>query len=134
MTQTLARTRRMSHAISFLRVVVAIIVVVFALIGFLYVTRGGAFKRVRSVGVASGAVSPDEPEFALSVAMATGVLLLPDNHVEIAKNGDGTFSRLWEDLRASLGRALGVPNHRSTTSPRQAISAIDGVARRALFS
>jgi len=100
-TETLARRRRMSHAISFLRVVVAIVVVVFALIGFLYVTRGGAFKRVRSVGVTSGAVSPDEPEFALSVAMATGVLLLPDNRVEIAENGDGTFSRLWEDLRSA---------------------------------
>ena len=33
--------------------------------------------------------------------MATGVLLLPDNRVEIAENGDGTFSRLWEDLRSA---------------------------------
>ena len=62
----------MRHAISFLRVVVAVVIVVFALIGFLYVTRGGAVKRVRGVGVTSGTVSPVEPEFALSVAMATG--------------------------------------------------------------
>jgi len=55
--QTLARRRRMRHAISFLRVVVAVVIVVFALIGFLYVTRGGAVKRVRGVGVTSGTVS-----------------------------------------------------------------------------
>jgi hypothetical protein len=55
--QTLARRRRMRHAISFLRVVVAVVIVVFALIGFLYVTRGGALKRVRGVGVTSGTVS-----------------------------------------------------------------------------
>ena len=91
----------MRHVTSFLRAVVAIAVLVFALIGFLYVTRGGAVKRVRGVGVTSGTVSPDEPEFALSVAMATGAFLLPNNRVEIAENGDGTFSRLWEDLRSA---------------------------------
>jgi len=47
----------MRHAISFLRVVVAGVIVVFAVIGFLYVTRGGALKRVRGVGVTSGTVS-----------------------------------------------------------------------------
>ncbi len=90
-----------SHVTSFLRAVVAIIVLVFAMIGFLYVTRGGAFKRVRSIGITERAVSPDEPEFPLSVAMATGAFLPPNNHVEIAVNGDGTFSRLWEDLRSA---------------------------------
>jgi cardiolipin synthase len=83
------------------KVVAAIIVVVFALIGFLYVTRGGAIKRVRIIGTAERAVSPDEAEFPLSVAMTTGAFLLPNNHVEIALNGDGTFSRLWEDLRSA---------------------------------
>jgi cardiolipin synthase len=46
-------------------------------------------------------VSPREPEFALGVAMLTGVVLMPNNSVELAVNGDGTFSRLWQDLRSA---------------------------------
>jgi len=109
-----------SRAFWFLRAVVAIVVVAFALIGFLYVTRGGAVKRVRAVGITERAVSPDEPEFPLSVAMATGVLLLPDNRVELAVNGDGTFSRLWSDLRSAqrsiaIQMYYGLPGHVADT-------------------
>jgi cardiolipin synthase len=31
--------------------------------------------------------------------MLTGATLLPGNRVEVALNGDGTYERLWDDLR-----------------------------------
>ncbi len=79
---------------------VAIILLV-ALIGFLFITRGTAVRHVRGVGGDGTPVSPTEPEFALSVAMLTGMVLRPGNRVEIALNGDGTYQRLWEDLRSA---------------------------------
>ena len=33
--------------------------------------------------------------------MATGAWLAPGNHVEVMLNGDGTYPRLWEDLRSA---------------------------------
>jgi cardiolipin synthase len=56
---------------------------------------------VRSVGGDGAPVSPGEPGFALSVAVLTGTVLTGGNRVEIALNGDGTFPRLWEDLRSA---------------------------------
>jgi hypothetical protein len=81
-------------ALVVLRVVSVVVVLAFALIGFLYVTRGSPVRHVRGLGTGEPAVSPAEPEFRLSVAMLTGVVLLPNNHVELAVNGDGTFPAL----------------------------------------
>ena len=33
--------------------------------------------------------------------MATGAWLAPGNRVEVLLNGDGTYPRLWEDLRSA---------------------------------
>ena len=80
--------------------IVAIVLLV-ALIGFLFITRGTAVRHVRGVGADGAPVSPAEPQFPLSVAVLTGSALGAGNRVEIALNGDGTFSRLWEDLRSA---------------------------------
>ena len=72
-----------------------------ALIGFQYITRGTAVRHVRGVGGDGRPVAADEPAFPLSVAMLTGATLLPGNRVEIALNGDGTYERLWADLRSA---------------------------------
>ena len=80
--------------------IVAIVLLV-ALIGFLFITRGTAVRHVRGVGADGAPVSPAEPQFPLSVAVLTGSALSAGNRVEIALNGDGTFSRLWEDLRSA---------------------------------
>ena len=77
---------------------VAAAIIVAALIGFLFVTRGTVMRRVRGVGADGTPVSPSEPEFPVTVAMLTACSLIPGNHVEIALNGDGTFDRLWIDL------------------------------------
>jgi cardiolipin synthase len=76
-------------------------VILVAFVGFLFLTRGTAVKHVRGVGEDSAPVSPAEPEFPLSVAVLTGTALSSGNRVELALNGDGTFPRLWDDLRSA---------------------------------
>ena len=60
---------------------------------------GGSARA--GVGGDGRPVAADEPAFPLSVAMLTGATLLPGNRVEIALNGDGTYERLWADLRSA---------------------------------
>ena len=72
-----------------------------ALIGFLHLTRGTAVRHVRGVAADGGAISVGEPEFPLMATMATGAWLAPGNRIEVTQNGDGTFPRLWEDLRSA---------------------------------
>src|SRR5688572_5746008 len=72
-----------------------------ALTGFLYLMRGTVVRHVRAVGADGSPVGPWESQFPLSVAMLTGASLLPENRVELALNGDGTYPRLWEDLRSA---------------------------------
>jgi cardiolipin synthase len=77
------------------------VVLLAALIGFLFVTRGTVTRRVRGVGADGMPVAPSEPEFPLTVAMLTHCALAAGNHVELALNGDGTFDRLWADLESA---------------------------------
>ena len=75
-------------------------VLCFALIGFLHVTRGTAVRHVQ--GVADGVpIGVSEPQFPLSVTLLTGAWMAPGNRVDVALNGEGTYSRLWEDLRSA---------------------------------
>jgi cardiolipin synthase len=77
------------------------VVVVLALIGFLYLTRGTAVRHVIGVGADGSPVSVSEPQFPPSVTMLTGAALSRGNRVELALNGDGTYQRLWNDLRSA---------------------------------
>jgi cardiolipin synthase len=72
-----------------------------ALIGFLHLTRGTAVRHVRGVAADGAPISVSEPEFPLMATMATSAWLGPGNHVDVIQNGDGTFPRLWEDLRSA---------------------------------
>ena len=72
-----------------------------ALIGFLHLTRGTAVRHVRGVAADDAPISVSEPEFPLMATMATGASLTPGNHVEVMLNGDGTYPRLWDDLRSA---------------------------------
>src|SRR5690606_11872679 len=56
---------------------------------------------VRGVGADGTPVAPAEPEFLLGITLLTGAVLAAGNRVELALDGDGTFPRLWEDLRAA---------------------------------
>jgi cardiolipin synthase len=72
-----------------------------ALIGFLHLTRGTAVRRVRGVGADGAPVAVSEPQFPLSVTLVTGAWLLPGTRVDVTLNGDGTYPRLWQDLRSA---------------------------------
>jgi cardiolipin synthase len=78
-----------------------VIVLALALIGLLHLTRGTAVRHVRGVAGDGAAIGVSEPEFPLMATMATGAWLAPGNRVEVMLNGDDTFPRLWEDLRAA---------------------------------
>ncbi len=78
-----------------------VFVLTLSLIGFLHLTRGTAVRHVRGVAADGANLSVSEPEFPLMATMATGVVLAPGTRVEVTQNGDGTFPRLWEDLRSA---------------------------------
>ena len=72
-----------------------------ALIGFLHLTRGTAVRHVRGVASDGVPIGVSEPQFPLIVTMMTGAWLSEGNRVEVALNGDGTYERLWADLRSA---------------------------------
>jgi cardiolipin synthase A/B len=77
------------------------VILIAAVIGVLFVTRGTAVRRVRGVGADGVPVGVTEPDFAATVALLAGGVILPGNRVELALNGDGTYERLWADLRSA---------------------------------
>jgi cardiolipin synthase len=72
-----------------------------ALIGFLHLTRGTAVRHVRGVSSDGIPIAVGEPEFPLMATMATGAWLASGNRVDVVLNGDGTYPRLWQDLRSA---------------------------------
>lgn len=77
------------------------VVLALALIGLLHLTRGTAVRHVSGVAADGATISIGEPEFPLMATMATGAWLGPGNRIEVMQNGNGTFPRLWEDLRSA---------------------------------
>ena len=77
-----------------------LIVMMFALVGLLSVTRSTPLSGVTTVdGGALPAVT--DPLFARTMEMYAGLRLLDGNDVELAMNGDGTYPRFWADLRSA---------------------------------
>jgi cardiolipin synthase len=72
--------------------------------------RGTAVRHVRGVGADGNAVAPAEPQFPASVTLLTGAVLTAGNRVELALNGNSTFPRLWNDLRAAR-RSIIIQNY-----------------------
>lgn len=78
-----------------------IVVVLFlAWIGFLNLTRGTAVRHVRGIS-ADGIPGVADPQFLLSMTLHTGAWFASGNRIEVALNGDGTYERLWNDLRSA---------------------------------
>src|SRR5215510_14313843 len=78
-----------------------LVILALALIGFLYLTRGTVIRHVRGTSADTRPIAPDEPTFPLSVAILTGATLMTGNRVDVALDGDGTYERLWDDLRSA---------------------------------
>lgn len=76
------------------------IVVLSAVIGLLFTTRGTAVRHVRGVGPDALSLGPDEQNFPVVVALLTGASIVAGNSVELGLDGD-VFSRLWRDLRSA---------------------------------
>jgi cardiolipin synthase A/B len=86
------------------------IVVLAAVVGLLFITRGTAVHRVRGVAADGAPVAPSDSSFPLAVTVLTGAAIVPGNRVELALNGDGTFPLLWADLRAAR-RSITIQNY-----------------------
>lgn len=69
--------------------------------GFLHLTRGTAVRHVSGVSADGPPVAVGEPAFPLTVTMLTGAWLAPGHRVEVTLDGDGTYDRLWADLRSA---------------------------------
>jgi cardiolipin synthase len=81
----------------------ALVAVILSLawIGVLHLTRGTAVRHVRGVAVDGTPISVSDPAFPVMATMATGAWLAPGTRVEVTLNGDGTYPRLWDDLRSA---------------------------------
>ena len=78
----------------------ALVLLLLATIGALYITRGTPVRRVRSSagGELPGAA---EEEFRSTVELLTKTELRPDHAVDVFACGDELYPRLWEDLRGA---------------------------------
>ncbi|MFL5581989.1 MAG: phospholipase D-like domain-containing protein [Gemmatimonadaceae bacterium] len=77
------------------------VVLLAAVIGVLFITRGTALRRVRGMDADGTTAAPEEPGFTTMLGLLTGSTLVAGNRIELALNGDGTYERLWADLRAA---------------------------------
>src|SRR5688572_11248451 len=80
------------------RTVGVIIVGIFALIGLMSMTRG---TPLRHVLFDKSPPQVADSSFRQLVSLFTGIDLQPLHRVEQPLNGDGTYPRLWSDLRAA---------------------------------
>src|SRR5437588_191013 len=80
--------------------VLTVIVLALALIGGLTVTRGTPVGSVVTLSD-SGPPAVDDSLFERTFELFTGTHVYSGNVVEQALNGDGTYPRLWNDLRAA---------------------------------
>ncbi|HEY9225108.1 MAG TPA: phospholipase D-like domain-containing protein [Gemmatimonadaceae bacterium] len=80
--------------------VLVIAVLAMALIGVLTVTRGTPVGTVVTLGD-SGPPAVTDSLFERTFELFTGAHIFPGNIVEPALNGDGTYPRLWKDLRSA---------------------------------
>jgi cardiolipin synthase len=77
-----------------------LVVVALALAGFLSITRGTPIDIVLSQG-AEAPPAVDDSLFERTFELYTGTHVFSGNVVEPALNGNGTYPRLWEDLRGA---------------------------------
>jgi cardiolipin synthase len=93
------RLRRVGRRV--LRWTISAVVTLLALIGTLHITRGTSVRHVETVSTDGRALAVADPGFVQAVGMLTGASLMPGHVVEVMLNGDGTYERLWADLRAA---------------------------------
>ena len=73
--------------------------VLFALVGLPHLFRSPSVRIVVAVDAEREPPGIASPSLGRAFALATGVPMMPGSTVELLNNGDGTFPRLWRDLR-----------------------------------
>ncbi len=81
-------------------ILLAVVVVGFALIGVLSITRGTPVGAVVTLSD-SGPPAVTDSLFERTFELFTGTHIYPGNVVAQALNGDGTYPQLWADLRSA---------------------------------
>jgi cardiolipin synthase len=81
-------------------VVAALLFIVFALIGALYLFRGTPVASVATFGQ-SPPPAVSDPLFRRTVELLAGVNLESGNTIEVRTNGVNTYDQLWQDLRSA---------------------------------
>jgi cardiolipin synthase len=81
--------------------VISVPLIAFALVGLPHVFRSPAVRSVLADGSITGAPAVSDARFGATMALLTGTRLTTGNHVEILTDGNGTFPRLWADLRSA---------------------------------
>lgn len=79
--------------------ILLVLLLPFAIIGVRSFTQGGVVRRVESAAGPEMPLAVSDPEFQEAIALFTRTLLLHGHEIEVLTNGDGTFPRLWDDLR-----------------------------------
>ena len=82
-------------------VLLGMAVVVFALIGVLSQTRGTPVRHVAPLGRHDLVPAVGDSLFSRTMSLYTDADLQPGNQVEVLANGNGTYPRLWADLRSA---------------------------------
>jgi cardiolipin synthase len=81
--------------------VVTLVLLVFALMGYQYSTRGTPTRAVYAAGDAAGPPAVTDSAFQRSIELLTKTDLQPGHRVEPLFDGAGTFPRIWQDIRSA---------------------------------
>ena len=81
--------------------VVGLLVLVLAVIGLRYVTRGTPVAQVSGADRNNELPQTDNELFESSIELLTGTSFSCGNHAELCLNGDGTYDRLFEDIASA---------------------------------
>ena len=82
-------------------IILGSVLLLFAWIGFAYMTRGTPVSAVETLGGDGGPPPVAEPTFARVLELHTKTCFAPGHEVELFINGDQTYPRLWADLRSA---------------------------------
>lgn len=82
-------------------VLLATVVAILALVGLLTITRDTPVSVVLSVQDGERPPAIEDPEFARTLELFTGLHLEPGNDVQQLLDGEGTYPQLWRDLRSA---------------------------------
>ena len=81
--------------------IAGLLLLVLATIGLRYITRGTPVARVSGVEGNRALPTTDDDLFRCSIELLTGTAFSEGNHAELCLNGDGTYERLFGDLRTA---------------------------------